>query len=552
MRFRSIPYNILDGIRVNLNGVQRHLSVPVNADMLSINAVGGDVYFAINDYTCSINSPGFLVEGGREFLAPIANLERLCLFGAAGASAHITFYVYARAKGSTGATEFLPDYYVDQVNGNDASSGRSPDDAWQTAAKVNGFAFTAGERVAFRRGQTWAEILNPTAGGADGFPLVFGAYGEGAKPNFAPAANPYTLDIGVSYVKFQDLVFQSATQWNIYCRPNNPNLTNITLLRVEAYHAQMHNLLIGGYLAGDKTPNNVTVDDCTFMYFDESGGGGSPSIYQAAGDGTGGDNLLIQRCYIGGTVPFGVDTNLSRNGIQVNNGDNIRILDNEVTAVDHGIVLVTNGVTGWEVARNFVHDTGDDGIYLYTLDDASGLVYNNVLFNISDNGIDLQLGAGDYGLIAYNTIYNPLNQAISLRGDDGMTATFRNNIFVMAVNPSPGFVHLLDVLSTVDIDDFDFDYNLYYDFNSPPVPNPFSKADSGADQMWAQWQAAGRDVNGLTVNPLFVNRGGGDADDYNIQAGSPAIGVGVAIVGITDDYRRAIRSDPPDMGAFER
>jgi hypothetical protein len=179
------------------------------------------------------------------------------------------------------------------------------------------------------------------------------------------------------------------------------------------------------------------------------------------------------------------------------------------------------------------------------------MVYNNVFYRNSDQFIDLQTGTGDFGVIAFNTCYECLNTGVSLLGDLGMTAIFRNNLFVITRDPSQRHVLVNDVSGTLDIDDFVFDYNLYYDEVSSPVPNPFAWFESGANQTWANWQAAGRDVNGVDDDPDLVNPGGASVSDYEIEATSPAIGAGVAVVGITDDYLGVARGTPPDIGAYE-
>jgi len=62
----------------------------------------------------------------------------------------------------------------------------------------------------------------------------------------------------------------------------------------------------------------------------------------------------------------------------------------------------------------------------------------------------------------------------------------------------------------------------------------------------ANWQAAlagtsftGKDANSLQADPLFTNFAGGD---YTLQSGSPAIGAGVFISGVST-------ANPPNIGA---
>src|SRR5262245_47688308 len=73
-------------------------------------------------------------------------------------------------------------YYVDAKDGNDGNSGTSPNSAWKSLEKVNGFQFQPGDSVLFKRGEIWREQLNFPSSGAEGRPIVLDAYGAGTLP----------------------------------------------------------------------------------------------------------------------------------------------------------------------------------------------------------------------------------------------------------------------------------------------------------------------------------------------------------------------------------
>jgi uncharacterized repeat protein (TIGR02059 family) len=52
--------------------------------------------------------------------------------------------------------------------------------------------------------------------------------------------------------------------------------------------------------------------------------------------------------------------------------------------------------------------------------------------------------------------------------------------------------------------------------------------------------------NNLTSNPLFTS-----SSDFHLQSGSPAIGKGLAITGLTTDYVGSAVKSPPSIGAYE-
>src|SRR5579862_6857138 len=74
-------------------------------------------------------------------------------------------------------------YYVSPA-GNDANDGRSEAKAWRTVAKVNAATFAPGDQILFARGGEWRESLKASSSGGLGKPILYGAYGSGAKPKF--------------------------------------------------------------------------------------------------------------------------------------------------------------------------------------------------------------------------------------------------------------------------------------------------------------------------------------------------------------------------------
>lgn len=72
-------------------------------------------------------------------------------------------------------------YYVSSA-GNDASNGLSESTSWRTISKVNSFSFSPGDKIYFKRGETWTQTLIPSTSGTSSNRITFGAYGVGAKP----------------------------------------------------------------------------------------------------------------------------------------------------------------------------------------------------------------------------------------------------------------------------------------------------------------------------------------------------------------------------------
>jgi len=72
-------------------------------------------------------------------------------------------------------------FHVDSEAGNDNAAGTRPDTAWRTLDKVNTATLIPGDRVLFKRGGLWRGQLTPQSGAPDAR-ILYGAYGDGAKP----------------------------------------------------------------------------------------------------------------------------------------------------------------------------------------------------------------------------------------------------------------------------------------------------------------------------------------------------------------------------------
>lgn len=81
---------------------------------------------------------------------------------------------------------FATDYFVSStdVNRNDANAGTSQAAPWEHLSKVNSFManFQPGDRIFFKKGDTFTGFLSITKAGTSGNPITFSSYGSGSKP----------------------------------------------------------------------------------------------------------------------------------------------------------------------------------------------------------------------------------------------------------------------------------------------------------------------------------------------------------------------------------
>jgi uncharacterized repeat protein (TIGR02059 family) len=162
-----------------------------------------------------------------------------------------------------------------------------------------------------------------------------------------------------------------------------------------------------------------------------------------------------------------------------------------------------------------------DNIYFrgISTDDAAISGYIIDVFNVYNNVFYANSGAStDYGI-------EIINKGI------GTNFSIRNNI-VENFDTAP--VYGLGG-SGISVDYLSIENNIFYSNGNSNLPRY-----SGITPTHNTTQ------NNLTSDPLFVS-----SSDFHLQSGSPAIGKGLAITGLTTDYVGSAVKSPPSIGAYE-
>ena len=73
-------------------------------------------------------------------------------------------------------------YYVDAQNGDDRADGKSEKTAWKSLLRTKELQLRAGDSLLLRRNSSFNGLLEVSAEGKAGRPVVIGAYGTGRKP----------------------------------------------------------------------------------------------------------------------------------------------------------------------------------------------------------------------------------------------------------------------------------------------------------------------------------------------------------------------------------
>lgn len=225
--------------------------------------------------------------------------------------------------------------------------------------------------------------------------------------------------------------------------------------------------------------------------------------------------------------------------IYVSGGDNVEISDSELRGAGMSAIYVGdpgNGADNVQFLRNYVHDNGthaqlDHGIYYGT--GRGGLIAGNVFARNIAYGVQIYPNA-DNVVLTQNTIVANGKSGVVVGGE---STTSDGNLIVdnvIASNREGGI-------------------RAYW--GGPVGTGNVARGNvlwNGSGDLPTGSAAAGiAFVDNLSANPLFASPA---ADDYRLQAGSPAVDRGAAGASLETDLVGATRpaGAAPDAGAYER
>jgi hypothetical protein len=348
-------------------------------------------------------------------------------------------------------------YYV-KNGGSDSNTGLSDAQAWETLSKVNGYSFSAGDTVYFNRGDTWyGQQLSPLVSGTEEDPIVFAAYGTGAKPIITQAdtlsgwtgvgnwrlqsANIYAIEFippvsrflvdGAEVRRAESIADIDAT--NIYYikgsvdsvyiySTGNPSLTYSTMFATYPNTATSSALYIN-----DK-------DWITVYNIDFQGGYYSAHV-------TSSEDILLESCNIGAYSPmFGILIT----GTEINKGRNINIRNCNIDAV----------LSFWET---YSADYSEDGVRINGSTENIIVEYNTIKNWWHSNFYLLNLDGERYNdsiIVRYNNITSPdIPDSRGLNIDTyGQNAT---NVIIYG-----NYIHALAVMNQINCYGVKFYYNI--------------------------------------------------------------------------------------------
>ena len=219
-------------------------------------------------------------------------------------------------------------------------------------------------------------------------------------------------------------------------------------------------------------------------------------------------------------------------------GDHSQFIGNEVRNSDghHGISASDN--SNLRIAYNYIHDNGagaeiDHGIYYHQQIGTGNVIDNNLITRSTGRGISMH---DSYGgvihdiLVTHNTIWRCGSTGILLAANSGTGNVIANNI--------------------VADNGVTYTYKQVRIKSGSPGTSVFNNIVWSPDAAKSGIEAiVGTTISGnLAQDPKFVS----PYTDLHLQAGSPAIGLGLPQYSVSPDYDGKLRDSQPDAGAFEQ
>lgn len=450
-------------------------------------------------------------------------------------------------------------YYVDATNGADTNTGRSPAQAWQTIAKVNGATLRAGDSVLFKRGETWS---GTSLSGVSG--VTYGAYGTGAKPALdggwpggtsSSGVNPFVAT-GKTGITLENLELRAGLDHGA----KFDGCSRIVVGACDMHHVGNDALIcINGTsdvaIVGGSYKNATRRIATYFATGIEITDGGANFLIDGV-DLSGNQDAGITVHNHNATDPQGA-TNIPQNVTLRNiathgNGIGINIMNQEATAA---CAMTIFGCTAYSNTQDGIR-IAPSGAALTDLEYLSGvtisrcLCYDNTRYPIYVEADDVTLqqnlfADGDTHIVKSlrprlinNTFYNGTRVAGAFYVEGARSASLygRNNIVQCDV---AGQV-ICAVTSGTGVTGWDMDYTLYRRTGGTTASTQWHWRGTNVD--FATWKTnSGGDVHSIYGDALFTNVA---ANDFTLQVGSPAINAGV-------DVGLAFLGAAPDLGYAE-
>lgn len=440
------------------------------------------------------------------------------------------------------------DYYVKNA-GNDSGTGTSDATAWASLAKVSSVIFQPGDHIYFKRGDLFRGQLYNNSSGSAGNPVVYDAYGTGAKPKIWGSRDYSSDNLWTNY---------SGNIW-VTSSPVETGMDNIAnlIFNNEQSCGKQETSISACDSQGDFYYN--TDDNKVYIY-----SVGSPAVFYSHIEMGGVFEEYVVFCYGNSYVTFrNMDVRYSANNAMFTGygSSNIIFEYNDVSWAGGTYYMIKypvrmgNGIGVWKDASNIIirynridqcYDAGisPQGLKAYTMDNIQ--MYYNIITNCwysyetwankdqVHNNVNFYnnvcIDAGNQWSKNQRPDLNNARHVMiwDLKGTV-TNCNIKNNIFKNSANTA--------IRIGNNITKINFDYNIYN-------VNVIYSTRGGTFTTLDQWQAAtGLDSHSLSGDPL-INA------NFSLSEGSPAINSGIDVGLIKDFFGNSIIGIP-DIGSIE-
>ena len=439
-------------------------------------------------------------------------------------------------------SSFATNYYV-KNGGNDANTGLSDAQAWETMDKVDGFTFATGDDIYFKQDDTWTDSddIDLELSGQSGNYSIIGCYESdddfecsGARPIIQSSSQTgavITFHSG-EYLRFENLDLRNTNaNWNEAGVATSNGITteaaptgneqkgHIIITNCNFYHFAHYSIQLAQVGDNNIITNNTFDQIGNAIYFVDEGTQGGSYNYIA-------DNVCTN---IIGYVSVGEAESTRHDGHCAGLQRLTKtIIENNTSTDSFGTVYISWVGNDTEITREVVYrnnksyTSGTLGINIgggNTTDDAYAYVYGNILTQTSTPSFDTYTRAAirvqdiHNVYVFNNTVYDAAWATTGLKQDNSVTSDiyFVNNIFMIDANDEAnnGTDYFTDHQGTLT--NITYDYNLYYtvDDGDPTLDDRWRNL-SNTLRNWEEWNSAGFDSNGSVANPNFTLPGSND------------------------------------------
>jgi hypothetical protein len=482
-------------------------------------------------------------------------------------------------------------YYVDATGGNDANSGQSTAEAWQTLDRISEEVYGPGDRILFKRDETFTGRFVFKGAGTETDPLIIGAYGTGEKPvleggygdaEVIYAENSQGFEIRDLTITHDRPFGGLDNRYGVLLNPryNAGELKHIQFVNVDFVDIQgagTNHESRGIQADTDSNTaapilsrfNGFLIEGCRFENIDGRGA----QIRDSCGDIA--DYLISDGPYYPSTnVIFQYNTGINcyRNLYQLRGASDGLIQYNTMDGTQEGSAFwpfaCEGTVVQFNIFRNILKDGADASACHFDFNCKDTLMQYNIGINVqgsliqvlnNSNGSNFQINAvARYNLgIDCGWRNNDNSAGIIITGDATGSKIYNNTLITTDLHPTYKAISFANWGGQWPTNSY-IANNLFFAAGSPATYANEDKMTIRNNVVThnlytGNVAVCSADLSPVTGSPEFSDPAGTNAADFTVTYGSAAIAAGTFIAdnGGWDYFGNPLTNSPPTIGFHE-